>query len=179
VLRVNSVLVVTRSIENIEFWGGDLALDFANTTEGPGKDHLRSYADLVTWTRRAGVLPPTVRPQGDLDRALELRAAIYDAFTTGGSLRTLLDFYAEAVRAGTIEDGAFTWTGRHPDRPLWPIAVAAVDLLRSERLARVRQCDNCPWLFVDRSRNGSRRWCSMDECGAHVKMRRYRAARRA
>ena len=41
---------------------GDLALDFANTTDGPDKDHLRSYADLVTWARRAGVLPATVRP---------------------------------------------------------------------------------------------------------------------
>jgi predicted RNA-binding Zn ribbon-like protein len=171
--------VVTRTVENIEFWGNDLALDFANTTEGPDKDHLRSYADLVTWAWRAGALSATVRPQGDdLGRALELRDAIYDVFTTGGSMRTLLDFYAEAVRAGTIADGAFRWTGRDPDRPLWPIAVAAVDLLRSDRLARVKQCDNCPWLFVDVSRNGSRRWCSMDECGVHVKMRRYRAARR-
>ena len=170
--------MVTRTIENIEFWGNDLALDFANTIEEPDKDHLRSYADLVTWARRAGVLPATVRPSGDLQRALELRAAIYDAFTTGGSLKTLLGFYAGAVHAGTIEDGEFAWKGRHPDRPLWPVAVAAVDLLRSNRLARVKQCANCNWLFVDASRNGSRRWCSMDECGVHVKMRRYRAARR-
>ena len=171
--------MVTRSVENIEFWGNDLALDFANTTEGPDKDHLRTYADLVTWARRAGALPQGARPgHGDLERARALRAAIFDVFTTGGSLRTLLDFYADAVRAGTIDDGAFAWKGRHPDRPLWPIAVAAVDLLRSDRLARVKQCDNCPWLFVDASRNGSRRWCSMDECGVHVKMRRYRASRR-
>jgi predicted RNA-binding Zn ribbon-like protein len=170
--------VVTRTIENIEFWGNDLALDFANTIEAPDKDHLRSYADLVTWARRAGALPATVRPSGDLERALELRAAIFDAFTTGGSLKTLLGFYAEAVNAGTIEDGEFAWEGRHPDRPLWPVAVAAVDLLRSDRLARVKQCANCNWLFVDVSRNGSRRWCSMGECGVHVKMRRYRAARR-
>jgi predicted RNA-binding Zn ribbon-like protein len=175
-LRVNSCSVVTRSIDTIEFWGGDLALDFANTTDGPGKDHLRTYADLVTWARRAGALPSTVRPHGgDLERARELRSAIYDVFTTGGSLPTLLRFHAEAVAAGTIEDGEWAWRGRHPDRPLWPIAVAAVDLLRSDRLARVKRCDNCRWLFVDRSRNGSRRWCSMDECGVHVKMRRYRA----
>jgi predicted RNA-binding Zn ribbon-like protein len=170
--------VVTRTIENIEFWGNDLALDFANTIEAPDKDHLRSYADLVTWARRAGALPATVRPSGDLERALELRAAIFDAFTTGGSLKTLLGFYAEAVSAGTIEGREFAWKGRHPDRPLWPVAVAAVDLLRSDRLARVKQCANCNWLFVDVSRNGSRRWCSMGECGVHVKMRRYRAARR-
>ena len=172
--------MVTRSIDNIEFWGGDLALDFANTTEGPGKDHLRAYADLVTWAHRAGALPPDVRPQqGDLRRARELRSAIYGVFARDDprAQRTLLRFYAEAVAVATIEDGDWVWGGRRPNRPLWPIAVAAVDLLRSDRLARVKQCDNCDWLFVDRSRNGSRRWCSMDECGVHVKMRRYRARR--
>jgi predicted RNA-binding Zn ribbon-like protein len=184
-------LVVTRTIENIEFWGGDLALDFANTLEGargepPGKDHMTSYADLVTWTRRAGALPERARPRrGDLDRARELRAATYDVFAAQangerpprGALRSLLAVHADAVREGTLEDGAWVWAGAHPDRPLWPIAVAAVDLLRSDRLARLKLCGNCRWLFVDRSRNGSRRWCSMDECGVHTKMRRYRARR--
>ena len=136
-LRVNSVSVVTRSIETIEFWGGDLALDFANTTEGPGKDHLCSYADLVTWARRAGVLPQTVRPRGDLDRALELRAAIYDAFTTGevaeDAARRSTPRRSRRARSSTAGSRG---PGRHPDRPLWPIAVAAVDLLRSDRLVR-------------------------------------------
>jgi predicted RNA-binding Zn ribbon-like protein len=192
-LRVNSISVVTRTVENIEFWGNDLALDFANTVErprdgSPEKDHLRSYADLATWARRAGVLPPRARPAGgDVERARALRAAIADVFTAVASgdrpprraLGTLLHVHADAVREGTIEGGEWVWAGRHPDRPLWPIAVAAVDLLRSpERLPRVKRCGNCNWLFVDRSRNGSRRWCSMDECGVHTKMRRYRAARR-
>jgi predicted RNA-binding Zn ribbon-like protein len=182
------VLVVTRSIDNIEFRGNDLALDFANTLEGahdepPDRDHLRTYADLVTWARRAGAVPRNVRPQtGDLVRARELRAAIHDVFAAArpprAALRRLLGFHAEAVAQGTIEDGEWVWSGRHPDRPLWPVAVAAVDLLRSDRLGRVRMCAQCSWLFVDASRNGSRRWCSMDECGAQVKMRRYRAARR-
>jgi predicted RNA-binding Zn ribbon-like protein len=181
-------LVVTRTIENIEFWGGDLALDFANTVEGdpPEKDHLRSYADLVTWARRAGALPATVRPDGDLERARELRDALYAVFGAVAAherpprraLAALLRIHADAVREGTLEDGDWVWSGRHPDRPLWPIAVAAVDLLRSERIGRLKRCANCNWLFLDRSRNGSRRWCSMDECGVHTKMRRYRAARR-
>jgi predicted RNA-binding Zn ribbon-like protein len=186
-------LVVTRrTIENIELWGGDLALDFANTLEGArgepaDKDHLRSYADLVTWARRAGALPERARPRsGDLERARELRAAIYEVFAAVAAgeppprraLKVLVGAHADAVRQGTLEDGDWVWAGRHADRPLWPVAVAAVDLLRSERLSRVKACGNCRWLFVDRSRNGSRRWCSMDECGVHVKMRRYRAARR-
>ena len=201
--------MVTRAVENIEFWGNDLALDFANTLEGPRdgpveKDHLRSYADLVTWARRAGALPEGARPaRGDLDRARKLRAAISDVFSARAegrhppraSLRALLVAYGDAVENGVLAAGAaavratdstagtserldWVWTGRRPDRPLWPIAVAAVDLLRSDRLSRVKLCGNCRWLFVDASRNGSRRWCSMDECGVHVKMRRYRASRR-
>jgi predicted RNA-binding Zn ribbon-like protein len=181
-------LVVTRTIETIEFWGNDLALDFANTVEGdpPRIDHLRTYTDLVTWARRAGVLPANVRPDGDLGPARELRGAIsgvFDAVAAGHepprrALAALLRVHADAVREGTIHDGDWAWNGRHPDRPLWPIAVAAVDLLRSDQLGRLKRCANCNWLFLDRSRNGSRRWCSMDECGVHTKMRRYRAARR-
>ncbi len=86
---------------------------------------------------------------------------------------------AQERRRGRLAPGdPYAWAWERPD-PLWPVAVAAVDLLRDpERLARVKRCAQCSWLFLDRSRNGSRRWCSMGECGAQVKMRRYRAARR-
>jgi len=69
------------------------------------------------------------------------------------------------------------WDGDHLERPLWPLAVAALDLLRSGPLDRLKACEGCPWLFLDTSRNRSRRWCSMDDCGSRRKMRRYRARR--
>jgi predicted RNA-binding Zn ribbon-like protein len=53
-----------------------------------------------------------------------------------------------------------------------------VELLRSDRLGRLRRCVDCRWLFLDQSRNRSRRWCRMSGCGARAKMRRYRAPRR-
>ena len=65
--------------------------------------------------------------------------------------------------------------------PLHPVAVAATDLLLSSRLDRVKRCGRCPWLFVDTTRNRSRRWCDMDDCGRAEKIERYvarRAARR-
>jgi predicted RNA-binding Zn ribbon-like protein len=109
---------------------------------------------------------------------------VFTAVATGaalpsGPLDTLLAAHARAVAAGRLAPGnPYTWQWDRPD-PLWPVAIAAVDLLRDpERLARVKRCAQCSWLFLDRSRNGSRRWCSMGECGAQVKMRRYRAARR-
>jgi predicted RNA-binding Zn ribbon-like protein len=76
-------------------------------------------------------------------------------------------------------DGSFrlAWDGDHLERPLWALAAAAVDLLRSGPLERLKACEDCPWLFLDTSRNHSRRWCSMDDCGSRSKMRSYRARR--
>jgi predicted RNA-binding Zn ribbon-like protein len=59
-------------------------------------------------------------------------------------------------------------------RPLWPLAVAAVDLIQTAPLNLLKRCQHCRWLFLDHSRQHNRRWCSMDGCGAIVKMRRYR-----
>jgi predicted RNA-binding Zn ribbon-like protein len=60
------------------------------------------------------------------------------------------------------------------DRILGPVAWAAMDLLRSDELDRLKQCPahDCHWLFLDRSKNGSRRWCEMSTCGDRAKKRR-------
>jgi predicted RNA-binding Zn ribbon-like protein len=66
-----------------------------------------------------------------------------------------------------------------PDR----LAYAAVDLMRIANLSQLRACPvdegGCGWLFLDRSRNGSRRWCAMEDCGTHAKARRLTNRRRA
>jgi predicted RNA-binding Zn ribbon-like protein len=63
------------------------------------------------------------------------------------------------------------------DRILWPIAKSAADLLVSDRLRFVRECANekegCGWLFIDASKNHSRKWCSMSSCGNRSKVRSY------
>jgi predicted RNA-binding Zn ribbon-like protein len=66
-----------------------------------------------------------------------------------------------------------------PDR----VAEAGLDLLRSGDLAAVKRCPvedgGCGWMFLDRSRNRSRRWCRMADCGTAVKARRLTERRRA
>jgi hypothetical protein len=62
---------------------------------------------------------------------------------------------------------------------LWPIAHAALELLTDAELHRVKRCAGCPWLFLDHSKNTSRRWCAMNDCGTHAKVRRYVARRAA
>ncbi len=61
------------------------------------------------------------------------------------------------------------------DAPLWPVLRSTADLLRSPLRKKIRQCSNtpCNWLFIDESKNSSRRWCSMAICGTQVKMRNY------
>jgi predicted RNA-binding Zn ribbon-like protein len=53
------------------------------------------------------------------------------------------------------------------------------DLLTGVRLGRVKACGGCRYLFLDETKNGSRRWCSMAECGTRAKMRRFVVRRSA
>jgi predicted RNA-binding Zn ribbon-like protein len=79
-------------------------------------------------------------------------------------------------------NGALAWDwedeGGSADLMLWPIARSAADVLTSPReLARVRQCPGagCGWVFLDETKNRSRRWCDMDVCGNRAKARRHYA----
>jgi len=80
--------------------------------------------------------------------------------------------------------GALRWNwrdaGERLDSVLWPVVRAAGDLLASDESERIRECggDDCGWMYVDRSRNGLRRWCQMEVCGTKEKSRQ-RALRRA
>ena len=79
----------------------------------------------------------------------------------------------------------FHWQWDHTkaalEFPLWLVARSTANLLTSQRQSRVRQCGSgdCDWLFLDRSKNRSRRWCDMAECGNREKARRSRMRQRA
>jgi predicted RNA-binding Zn ribbon-like protein len=188
--------------------GGHLALDFANTVddpEGPARhDHAATYAGLVHWAvdreivsrdQAAVLLRKASRRPTDAAAALRaahrLRRVVGSVFTdvaNGTPVRTRDWNVLRRHTADAYETAILDWDGGRAipswhdsdrmDAPLSPIAVAAVELLGSSQLARVKRCAGCPWLFLDRSKNGSRRWCAMNDCGTHEKIRRY-VARRA
>lgn len=62
---------------------------------------------------------------------------------------------------------------------LWPVVASAAELLVSvEQLPLLRICGlhesgECGWLFLDETRNHTRRWCSMKDCGNRAKARRH------
>ena len=64
--------------------------------------------------------------------------------------------------------------GESLDSVIWPVVWSAAELLVSDDAERIRICGgaNCGWMYVDRSRNGLRRWCSMGTCGTREKSRR-------
>ncbi len=166
------------------------------------QEHLTNYAELVVWSRHAAILTPRLAQQLTLDatwrpeeaarvhqRALALRATLHRLFTArlvhhnpqAGDLATLNKILPEALSQGRLrstENGyAWDWTAGEDDlaQMLYPIARSAADLLTSDNLTRLRECENdsCGWLFVDTSRNHSRRWCSMEDCGNRAKARRH------
>ena len=95
--------------------------------------------------------------------------------------------YANAMSRAALVPAAdhFTWDWSseipHLEQPLWPVIQSAIELLTTGDLQRIKVCENPYRLrlaFLDSSKNGSRRWCSMEGCGSQVKMRRQYAKRR-
>ena len=180
--------------------GGNLCLDFTNTTEFRDSkrclEFLSAYDHVLAWCGRNHQLDdaesqrlaavaaanPTEAANA-FSASIDLREALYRIFTAviaeeppvSADLQRLNDVLSGAQRHIEPSDDGFAWAWSHSDdlaRILAPIALAAAELLTSDQLQRVRQCPNCGWLFVDTSRNHSRRWCSMDVCGSQVKSRR-------
>jgi predicted RNA-binding Zn ribbon-like protein len=177
-------LVVTRTAADLELAGGNLALDLVNTRDGhsPATDYLGRPDDLVLWARHAAGLEVDA-DEAVLDRVLALRETVDAVFRPLAVGRRPdsddLDALVAAQVAGRLVAAGDRFELSWDRDIVGPLAAAAVDLLRSDQLDRLQVCEACPWLFLDLSRNRSRRWCSMNVCGGTLKMRRYRARKRA
>jgi predicted RNA-binding Zn ribbon-like protein len=86
-------------------------------------------------------------------------------------------------RVLSAEQSQIAWgwrgLGRQVAAPLWLLAQASADLLLSNQVAQLRSCasDTCRWLFLDTSKNHTRRWCDMKVCGNRMKARKFHARR--
>ena len=184
-------------IETLTLVGGHPALDLVNTAERGGPkalDHLATAEDAAVWGRRVG-LDPGATDEAGLRRLRALREAVHTAVLdrlgvpTGDVLAALalLDrrVAAAATRSRLRPAGAglVREVGTEPAHRLEDqLAVAAVDLLTGPEAGRIKRCPveqgGCGWVFVDRSRNSSRTWCRMADCGTAVKARRLTERRR-
>lgn len=166
----------------------DLCLEFANTRywrgQNPPTETLNMPADLAGWAKA-----PKVPAQKEFEQALALRETIHRLFDTvaqgktpaGGDFEVLNAALAAAPARTTLKRGkdSFDWDLDMKSGTalalLAPVLWSAGDLLASEKLGKVRRCANpeCLYLFLDESRAGKRRWCTMSSCGNRAKAKRH------
>jgi predicted RNA-binding Zn ribbon-like protein len=189
-------------LSDLRIVGGNLALDFVNTRSGPrhgpvDAEWLSSYEDFAAWSRRvaghglampsqAGPRPAGVDAVAAFARVVACRDDLDEVFRPladgraplDAALRRLQLAYVEALAHGRLAGGPerYSWTwdpGSDLLAPLWPVVAAALELLTARPAVPVKACQACRFLFIDQSKNGSRRWCSMDDCGKAAKIARY------
>jgi len=185
----------------------DFVNTVGGTRLGVHDDKLESYADFIHWARLGGAVDKsqaeTLIKTGEtrseaaarlLRRAKTFREALHSVFgaIVAGRPAPKQDFalvndeigqaLAHARLLKTAHNYQWTWddAGNALDAPLWPVARSAAELLTSSDLASLHECDSdtCGWLFLDLSKNHSRRWCDMRGCGNREKLRRYRRGAR-
>jgi len=198
------------SIDTIRINGGRLCLDFINTAayeaSRPAIEFVTGFDDLVRWGLRQELIRPEtaqrLRERARLApsectsataQALELRQALRDIFEPNrvsakvlagiATLNHILARDAPAAQLVTSKTGAeYAGTAGPIAWLTGPVAISAAELATSKAAAQVQMCpgEGCHWLFIDQSRNGTRRWCSMESCGNRAKARaHYRARRQA
>ena len=188
-----------------ELIAGHPALDLVNTLDWrfsnrASEELLASYDDLLQFTRQCGLVrvrPSVGRGAGlrVLRRSIELREALAEIFYAGldrresaAAARRTVERYFHEVRLhdrlNWTHSPHLAWEPANlpaAELPLWALAASACDLMTSEAVERVRACNNpeCRWLFLDTSKNRTRRWCDMAVCGNRMKARRFRAHNRS
>jgi predicted RNA-binding Zn ribbon-like protein len=172
------------------------------------RDFLPDYRAFAAWSAHSGAVSAAeaaslARVSADAGeqatavwaRAIATREALYRLFlavTEGrqpspADLAVLTRACARAQRHAelTADAGKIRWRWDSPldlERPLWEVTRSAIEVLTADDVGRLGVCshgtDGCGWLFFDTTKNRSRRWCGMTDCGTRAKSRRLTERRR-
>lgn len=169
---------------------------------GSPVEQLNTYADLLVWSRQAAILDAgeaeqlwklaeaePERAERELAFGRQTRELMYRIFsalasekaTRAEDMRQFNHLLAETMAHARLVPGesGFVWgwsgTREQLESPLWFVVRSAADLLTSPELHHTRICasEDCGWLFLDTTKNHSRRWCDMKSCGNRAKARRH------
>jgi predicted RNA-binding Zn ribbon-like protein len=178
------------------FEAGSLALAFSVTGPGTNDGPLAHFqtlgrpSDLERWATEVVGVPKLQATDDDLEVAVRLQAAIWavaDALidhrpVPRGDREVLNGLAAQpCLVPRLLPDATRTWMGDRGMRSLLSsVAQDAIDVLGGPRGARLKRCEGsrCALLFVDTSRSGRRRWCSMERCGNRAKAAAHRRRRK-
>jgi predicted RNA-binding Zn ribbon-like protein len=168
--------------------------------DNSNRDLLPAFNDLIYWAKKAKVVDSAGitglekvaasnerKTKEFFAEAIHLRSLIYSIFLPISQQQKLklsdLDQFNKLVSRYfpflqlTAERDGFTeqWNfdSNHFYSITAPIIKSAYELLLSDKLHRVKQCPSCGWLFLDTTKNGKRRWCSMQDCGSNAKALDY------
>ena len=164
---------------------------------------LETYPDLLAWSLEAGILNQSearalmMRAEKNpkesskkFESVIALREIIYRMLSSAAKhepieasdLAGFNQFLSKTMLHSKISRSGekFSWSwdedGDPGERIQWTLVREAANLITSEEIKRIGECEDdrgCGFLFIDTSRNHSRRWCSMESCGNRAKAQRY------
>ena len=163
-------------------------------------EYLGSYLELIEWVQKTKALPePDIddlkhisekdeqaakTTLAEIITTREMLHKIFKAIAHGNTPESSLNKNFNTVLSKSLSKTNLVFSdpytverqwNKNPemDKPLYPVMQSAYDLLISDKLDRVKECSACGWLFLDKSKNNSRRWCDMQTCGSAVKAKKY------
>lgn len=186
----------------------DFANTLHNRHAGDPGEELHDVSDLLQWAKEAGLLSPADHGRlaaqyrrnprqsaAALAQAITVRDLLLSIFAGIADGRSLSPQRLAELNSALADVPGILRVRRNSQRletewasstgglqqVLLAVLASAANLLASQRLGRVRECASadCTWLFVDESRNRSRRWCDMRACGNRMKARRHYQRSRA
>ena len=180
-------------------------LDWRFRDAPPPLELLADYNDLVHFAAQSGLMSraqaarlhrntSASKAAAVLAAVRELReataqvtyAALEQTRPRASAIKKLEEYFNRAREAeGLNWDGTkLTWgledSVAAAELPLWLLSRITAELLTSDAMDMLRACGNpeCRWLFLDTSKNHTRRWCDMKICGNRMKARRFKAQHR-
>jgi predicted RNA-binding Zn ribbon-like protein len=184
----------SKSTESFRLGLGQPALEFVATLAARHRDpteRLAGAEDLDHWLTVTGLAPNAGCTSRQLAQARDLREAIYRLLEAARTAQPpasddlgLVNEWARRSRPAPQLDATLR-LAHHAANPctaaLAEIAASAIQLIGGPELPQIRNCADptCSLMFIDRSRPGRRRWCSMERCGNRAKTAHYRSRRNA
>ncbi len=185
----------TEHLKCISLDGGLLCLDFINTVSGYTEDvpvnYITGEGEWLTWLKRVELVGEDFcgfqKDSFHSNRILSVRETLYKLFTSyvRGEVvqeKILSSFNREVgwmnkhlqfISEGKEITEKLVFNSQSADDYLLPIIRSAKELLISRDLKSVKECPNCGWLFLDKTKSNTRRWCNMKACGNKVKTQKY------
>lgn len=166
----------------------------------PEFEYLKTFDDFLAWSAKAGSIRgkrlQALREYASvkqrlaseaLSTAIGVRENLYELFSAiaagkppqAAVVNAFNEKLARAFQKITLKLGVATAEVHFKseeislDEPLNSIIKSAFDILTCEDFQRIKECPGCGWLFLDTSKNGTRRWCDMNVCGSRAKALEY------